>query len=202
MKTLVRTRFVLAAIAAIATCVVSSVALVDCDDPDPTFAVVDNAFPLVGGGDAAAQTALGKVWWVVTLFPDPIAAGSSSDANRVIPASDYAYALLAPKWDPSSGTPPPTLIPVRTKDKVSVARGDTVHVVISDDTVIGDCAAGHPLSQDDADFITQRIFPGEFSNVTYDASTCTATPSTRDASAASDASPDAEAPRDAAHAGG
>jgi len=43
-------------------------------------------------------------------------------------------------------------------------------------TTLGDCAAGHPLSTDDARFIVERIFPAEFSAVSYDPATCTAAP--------------------------
>ena len=40
----------------------------------------------------------------------------------------------------------------------------------------GSCAAHQSLPQEDADFITERIFPGEFANVLYDAKTCTSSP--------------------------
>lgn len=162
---------------ALALLIPVSLPLAGCDTSDPTSAIVDNAFPPPpDGGDPGLQTAVFKVWWFVTLFPDPVAAGSSSDVNRVVPASEYAYALLAPNWGPGSGAPPTTLLPVRLKGKVSVARGDTVHITVSEATVEGYCAGGTALSQDDADFITQRIFPGDFANVTYDAARCVASP--------------------------
>jgi hypothetical protein len=148
-----------------------------CDDPDPTLAIVDNAFPPPPqGGEPSAQTAVFKVWWSVTLFSDPVAAGASSQANRVVPGREAAYALLAPGWDPASGTPPTTLIPVKLRSEVSAARGDTVHITIAEATVDGLCASGTALSQDDADLITHRIFPGDFANVTYDAARCISTP--------------------------
>ena len=56
----------------------------------------------------------------------PVPAGAESDPNRVIPATDYAYALMAPGWDPTSDAPPKRLVAVRTKAQVSVARGDTL----------------------------------------------------------------------------
>jgi len=170
MKTLARTAVVALAFA---IPLVSS----SCDTSDPTNAVMTNGYPTTpDGGDAATQTVVFKVWWSASLFDDPIPAGLDSETNRVVPASDYAYALLVPNWDPSSHTPPSTLIPVRTNEKWSASRGDTLHITISDETVIGNCAAGKPLSQDDADFITQRIFPGNFANVVYDAPTCASTP--------------------------
>jgi hypothetical protein len=161
--------------------VLIAIASLGCDTSDPTAAVVTNGYPRPPDGGEATQTVVWKAWWSVALFADPIPAGIDSDPARVVPASDYAYAILAPNWDPSSGAPPSTLIPVRTRDKASAPRGETLHITIADGTIIGHCAAGEPLSQDDADFITQRIFPGDFANVTYDASTCIATPRVADA---------------------
>ncbi len=171
-----------------------------CNTSDPTQAVVDNGYPATpDGGDPATQTVVYASWWSVTLFSTPVPAGAESDPARAITSTDVAYAVLAPGWDPSSTTAPTTLIPVKTATPLHAERGDTLHIVVSDATVVGNCAAGKPLSQDDADFITQRIFPGLFAGVTYDASTCVATPIPADAGgeAGSDAAPDA-AP-DAAH---
>jgi hypothetical protein len=114
---------------------------------------------------------------------------------RVVKGSDYAYALLAPGWDPESGSPPSALLPVRTISKLSVDRGDTLRIVISDATVLGNCATGTPLAQADADFITQRIFPGEFVGQHYDAASCTV-------SAVSDSGAGGAGPNDAAAGGG
>jgi hypothetical protein len=158
-------------------------ATVACNGGDPTQAVVENRFPAPADGGGGPQTVVYKTWWVVTLFPDPIAAGASSGVNRVVPSSDYAYALLAPAWDPASGAPPAALLPVRTKTPISVAEGEMLHIAISDATVDGDCAAGSPLAQDVADLVTKSIFPGEFAGMTYDAATCTATPTASDAGA-------------------
>jgi hypothetical protein len=41
-----------------------------------------------------------------------------------------------------------------------VGRSDTLTIAVSDGTFDGNCAAGSTLSQDDADFIMQRIFLG------------------------------------------
>ena len=46
--------------------------------------------------------------------------------------------------------------------------------MISDQSFTGHCGANTPLAQDDADYIAQRIFPGEFGGLVYDAKTCTA----------------------------
>ena len=148
-----------------------------CNTSDPTQAVVDNGYPaLPDGGDPATQTVVYASWWSVTLFSTPVPAGAESDPARAVTSTDVAYAVLAPGWDPSSTTAPAALIPVKTATSLHAERGDTLHIVVSDATVIGNCAAGKPLSQEDADFITQSIFPGLFAGVTYDASTCVATP--------------------------
>jgi hypothetical protein len=162
-----------------------AVALAACDTEDASKAVVDNGYPGVAqGGDPARQTVVYRAWWVATYFPEPVAGASTSSEQRSVPASDFAYAVLASNWDPASATPPATFVVVKSKAPLSVARGDTLHIVVDDQAFTGSCAADQPLSQEEADFITQRIFPGEFANVTYDARTCTTTPA---ASAASDA---------------
>lgn len=137
-----------------------------CDTPDPTKAVVDNAYP------ASSQVVVYKAWWSATLFEDPVLPGASSDEQRSVPESNFVYALLAPGWDPASGSPPTKLLAVRSKEPLAATRGDTLHIIVSDATFAGSCDARQPLSQEDADFITQRIFPGDFANVSYDAATC------------------------------
>ena len=146
-----------------------------CETPDPTKAVVENAYPVVpeGGAPADARVVVYKAWWAATLFGDPVAPGETSDEQRSVPETDFVYALLAPGWDPASVAPPTKLIAVKSKAKVSAPRGDTLRIVVSDGTFAGNCAAGQPLSQDDAEVITTRIFPGEFANLAYDARTCT-----------------------------
>jgi hypothetical protein len=167
-----------------------SAGLFACDTSDPTQAVVDNAYPAPpDGGDPATQTVVYNAWWSVTLFSTPVGAGAESDQARAVTSTDFAYAVLAPGWDPSSTTAPTTLIPVKTAALLHADRGDTLHIVVSDATVVGNCAAGKPLSQADADFITQSIFPGLFSGVTYDAAKCVATPTPVDAG--NDATPEA-----------
>jgi hypothetical protein len=157
-------------------------ALAACDTEDPSKAVVDNGFP------ASSGTVVYRAWWVATYFADPVAGGATSTEQRSVPASDFAYAVLAPGWDPASGTAPATFVFVKSKAPLSVARGDTLHIVVDDQTFTGSCAANQPLSQDEADFITQRIFPGELGTMVYDAKTCALAPA---ASAASDAASDA-----------
>ena len=154
----------------------SGAALVACATETPTFAVVDSAYPAVAeGADPSEQTVVYRAWWVATYFADPVAGGATSVEQRSVPASGFAYAVLAPGWDPASTTSPSRLIPVKSNAPLSVARGQVLHIEVSDQTFTGNCLAGHPLSQDEADFVTQRIFPGAFENVTYDAKSCTST---------------------------
>ena len=151
-----------------------------CETADPTSAVLDNAYEVADPTQGTAMT-IYKAWWSVALFPDPVAAGQASDAVRVVQGTDYAYALLAPGWDPTGGGMPSTLVPVRTAMRLTANRGDVLHIVVSDATTVGNCSAGNPLSADDAAFILERIFPGDFADATYDAATCTATPVAGDA---------------------
>ena len=158
-----------------AGCILSTLAA--CETADPTFAVVENAYPEVpDGGDPAERMVVYKVWWVATMFSDPVAPGVSSEEVRSVSAFGVAIALLAPGWDPESGAPPTTLIPVKSKEVLKVKRGETLRIKISDETFGGNCAAKQAMVQADADFITERIFPGDFANVHYDAKTCTRTP--------------------------
>ncbi|CAN5924441.1 hypothetical protein BH11MYX4_BH11MYX4_39680 [soil metagenome] len=153
----------------------AALSLVACDTETASSSVIDNGYPAppADGSDPAKQTVVYRAWWFATYYPAPIPGGASSDVQRAVPASDVAYAVLAPGWDPASTTPPPRLVVVRSKAPLAVARCDLLRIVFSDTTFTGDCAAGQPLSQDEADFVTQRIFPGVFTDMTYDAKTCT-----------------------------
>ncbi len=148
-----------------------------CETETPTTAVVENDYPAVSdGGDPAQELSIYKVWYSTTVFLDPLAPGQESDSQRIVPASDHAYVLLAAGWDPSSTTTPAKLIPIRSTDAFTISRGGSLRIGVSDPAFVGNCGAGKPLSQDDADFITQRIFPGDFAAVEYDAKTCTSIP--------------------------
>ena len=134
--------------------------LAACDTAHPTYARVRNDYPSETG------MVVSKVWWSVALFAESIASTEESEQVRVVPATESAYALLTLQDG--------RLLPVRTANELSVARGKTLVIDISESNVLGDCEHGVPLSQEDADFITQRIFPDDFEGVTYDAATCTA----------------------------
>jgi len=171
---------------ALAVALVLAIALAACETEDASHAVVDNVY-------AAPHAVVYRAWWVATYFPDPVPATMTSAEQRSVPATDFAYAVLAPDWDPWSATAPSKLVVLKSKAPLALARGETLHIVVDDRTFVGSCAAGQPLSQDDADFITQRIFPGEFAGATYDAKTCTTTSTSPTAPAATDAGTDADA---------
>ena len=159
-------------------------ALSACETPDATQAILANAYPQIAdGGDTTKEMTIWKAWYAVSQFADPIAPGQDSPANRLVPVNDVVYVLVAPGWDPASTTPPTALIAMKTSATHPVARGETVRIEINDDTAVGNCAAGKPLSQADADFVTQIIFPGDFAGAHYDAKTCTAVPSLSDGGA-------------------
>jgi len=170
----------------------AALALAACDTETASSSVIDNDYPAApaDGSDPGKQTVVYRAWWFATYYPTPVPGGASSDVLRAVPASDFAYAVLAPGWDPASPSPPTRFVIVKSKAALAVELGDLLHIAVSDATFAGHCAAGQPLTQDEADFVTERIFPGVFTGKTYDAKTCTTTDVT-------DAAPDAGAARDA-----
>jgi hypothetical protein len=146
--------------------------LAGCDTSEPTTAVLSNEYCCASDAASGDKMPVYKAWWSVAQFPAPVPAGRVSDPVRVVQGSDYGYALLAPGWDESSGSPPTTLIPLRSAQKLSVERGDSLTFVVSPQTTLGDCLAGTPLARADADYVTQRIFPKQFAGLSYDAASC------------------------------
>ena len=107
----------------------------------------------------------------------PIPPGGSSGPLSTIAASDNtAYVVLAPGWDPTSAAPPTSFIVMQSKTGLSVHLNETLHIGVDDEHFAGNCLAGSHLTQKQADFITQFVFPGTFGAIRYDAATCTATP--------------------------
>ncbi|HYQ46799.1 MAG TPA: hypothetical protein VER11_32740 [Polyangiaceae bacterium] len=148
---------------------VASLSSAGCNTSEPTTAVLSNDYPVASDAETMAVY---RGWWSVAQFAEPVLAGQVSDPIRVVRGSDYGYALLAPGWDTALGTSPATLIPLRSAEQLSVDRGELLTFRVSPSATVGDCAAGSPLTQEDADFITQRIFPVEFSGLVYDAASC------------------------------
>jgi hypothetical protein len=166
----------------LATCGATA-ALAACNTETATTSVIENTYPAIDAGVGAVVVY--KAWWLTTYFADAVPPGGTSDLRRSVPGSDFAYAVLAPGWDPTSSTPPTTLVAVRSKAPVSASRGEEFHIQVNDATFAGNCGADQALSQEDADFITQRIFPGEFDGKLYDAKTCTLSTPASDAGDAS-----------------
>lgn len=143
-----------------------SVCLTACETEDPTYAVVENTY---------TDGVVYKAWWVTTLFTEPVPSGASSVELRSVPDTGFAYALLAPGWDPESGAPPTSLVVVKSRQPLTVKRGGRLLIRVSDERFEGQCSAKAPLTQEDADFITQRVFVSDFANIRYDAATCRST---------------------------
>jgi hypothetical protein len=137
-----------------------------CETETPSSAILEN------GSSAVVY----RAWWSETVFEKPVAPGGASEQLRAVASTDSAYVLLAPGWAPSSATPPTSFVVLRSKAPLSLARGDTLHIAVSDATFDGNCGAGDPLSQPEADFATQRIFAGDLAGLVYDAASCTTKP--------------------------
>jgi hypothetical protein len=137
-----------------------------CETETPSSAILEN------GSSAVVY----RAWWSETVFEKPVAPGGASEQLRTVPSTDFAYVLLAPGWNAASAASPTSLVVLRSKVPLSLARGDTLHVAVSDATFDGNCGAGDPLSQAEADRITQTIFAGDLAGLAYDAATCTTKP--------------------------
>lgn len=179
--------------------VIAGALILGCSN-NPTTAVVENRYPVAHDGGSSTGTTVFKAWWVTTLFPTPVRPGATSETERTIPGSDYAYVLIAPGWVPDSDLLPARLIALKSISKLSATEHSLLTIAVSDEGFAGNCAAGSTLDADDARLIVERIFPGEFAGVTYDPATCASTPATADGSAPDgQASGDAGASHDAAN---
>ncbi len=144
-------------------CVVTMALGLACDDSATTL-IVENGYD---------NASVYRVWYGATLVTEPVAPEGESAPLRAAPGSSIAYALVAPGWRPDSGSPPPRLIVLQSRSEVDASRSTVVRLRVDDRLFDGDCASRQPLSQQDADAITQRVFPGQFMGTTYDAATCT-----------------------------
>ena len=144
-----------------------------CDPHPQSYVVVDNAYP----PSSTRWLVVYQAFWQAVPFPNAIPPGASSGPQPTVPASDNtAYVVLAPGWDPTSSTTPTELVVMQSWGGYDVHLSDTVHIPVDDTTFAGNCAAGSALTQEQADFITQLVFPGVFASLHYDAATCTTTP--------------------------
>jgi hypothetical protein len=138
-----------------------------CDTPH-TDVVFDNHYP-------ASPTAMVvyRAAWQAVIDNAGIPPGESSNAQSTVGASENtAYVVLAPGWDPASHTAPSSIVVLQSRQGFAVHLNNTLHIPIDDATFAGNCGAGSFLSQTQADFITQLVFPGDFTYLRYDAATC------------------------------
>lgn len=153
-------------------------ALSACGTETPSEAVVVNDYGAAASdGSFAGEVTIYRAWYATTLFREPLGPGEQSAPQRTVPGKARAYVVLAVGWDPTSSAPPSSFVAAMSKSAFDVDRGGTLRITVSDDSFTGRCDGAEPLSQKDADFITQRIFPAEFAGLDYDAATCTAGPS-------------------------
>jgi len=141
-------------------------------DTPYTYVVVDNNYPPY----ATVPLVVYQAYWQAVAFTTPVPAGSSSAAQSTVAASDNtAWVVLAPGWDPSSASPPTSFFVMQSRAGFALHLGDTLHIPVDDADFAGNCATGSALTQSQADFITQLVFPSLFQGLQYDAATCTTT---------------------------
>jgi hypothetical protein len=142
-----------------------------CRGPEISHVEMRNSYASDGGAP------IYQGFWQAVPFSGPIAPGMTTAPQFTVAASENtAYAVLAPGWNGSSAPPPASLVVLQSRQGFAVDLGQTLQIPVDDTTFIGDCASGSPLTQSQADFITQRIFATTFASVEYDAATCTSTP--------------------------
>lgn len=131
------------------------------DEARPAHAIVDNRYP---------GAVVNRAYWQAVSFDDPIPPGASSVVLEAVPSSaNRAYVLLAPASAPTS------LVVLQSRVGFDASLGHTTRIPVDDGTFAGNCAAGSPLTQAEADFITQLVFARDFAHRRYDAATCTTT---------------------------
>jgi len=142
-----------------------------CGDAPHTYVALDNAYP------ASSKLVVYEGFWLAVPFPHPIPPGGSSGPQSTVAASDNtAYVILAPGWDPTTSAGPTSLVVMQSRSGLAVHMNDTLHIPVDDAHFAGNCAAGSHLTQQQADFVTQLVFPSTFASFRYDAATCTTTP--------------------------
>ena len=148
--------------------VVALCALLGCDSVSETKVLVENRYP------AQSRLPVYHAFWQAVLFTTPIPPGAASEAQFSVPASpNTAYALLAPGWDPASADAPTSFVVLRSRSGFELHLNGALRIPVDDETFAGNCQAGSLLSQEECDFVTQRVFAGDFVGLTYDAASCT-----------------------------
>ena len=126
-----------------------------CGCDDATTLVVEDVY--------TDDTIVDEVWWSETLVPDRVAPGGESAIYRTTPALETAYVVAERGGN---------VFVAKTSMPLGVSRGEELHIVISPEKIVGDCATSARLTQPEADFITQSIFPSRFAGAVYDAAMC------------------------------
>lgn len=150
-----------------------------CDQGPHTAVILANGYP----ASATAPLVVYRAVWeniapgAAASFPTPIEPGFQSTPQVAEPTSgDTAYVVVAPGWDPELSATPASLVVLQSRVPIAATFNDTLTITVDDTAFAGNCAAGSPLPQAQADFITQRVFPCDFAAYHYDAATCTLTP--------------------------
>ncbi len=152
---------------------VLALAPASCDQGPHTSVVLANGY----APSATAPLVVYRAYWQNIAFPTPVDPGSSAAAQPAEPTSgDTAYVLLAPGWDPKLAAAPGSLVVMQSRVPISATFNQQLTIAVDNTTFAGNCLAGSPLSQAQADFITQVVFPCDFAAYHYDAATCTLTP--------------------------
>jgi hypothetical protein len=133
--------------------------------------VFTNAYPATTSGAVIVY----RGFWQAVALSDPLMPGASSGPQDTA-SPNTAYVLLAPGWNPASGSTPEVLEAVRSRAGFAVHLGTTVDIPVSDAEFDGSCTAGSHLSRAEADFITQRVFADDFAGRRYDPATCMTSP--------------------------
>jgi hypothetical protein len=151
-----------------------------CDQHPQTWVVFENSYP----SSAGTAVVVYRAFWQALAFQQSLPPGASSDpqdAGVLAASANIAYAVLAPGWNPDAGSVPASLVFLQSRSGFEVQLNDTLYIPVDDTTFAGNCSAGSFLSQDQADFLTQRVFtqtlfPDAFPPFRYEAKTCTTTP--------------------------
>ncbi len=142
-------------------------------DTPYTYVALDNGYPT----SSPVPLVVYQAAWQATAFQTPLPPGASSGPLATVPASENtAYVVLAPGWDPTSSSPPTSFVVLQSRSGFAVRLDTTLHIPVDDARFMGNCAAGSVLTQSQADFITQLVFPGTFQGLSYDAARCVTTP--------------------------
>jgi hypothetical protein len=144
-----------------------------CTEAPVTTVVLVNDYPPSRTNSLLVYSA----YWQAVSFQGPVPPGSSSTRQETVPASaNTAYVVLAPGWDPESPTPPTSFVILESRNGFGVQEGDMLDMPVDDTTFTGNCVSGSFLSQSQADFISEIVFPSIFAKLRYDAPTCRTTP--------------------------